>query len=147
MFMISQSMLREAKAFLCWDIFKDLSVQLMPLQKSTAFYFPPQNDLHSIVLFYLKDNEDFSEPLFLLFHEAGHVQQFRKIGDKEKYHKNLQASNGKDRMAFEQDAWDDAFMLFEQFLKTRNIESKELTDSFRRFSQTCINSYAVPTER
>ena len=54
--------------------------------------------------------------------------------------------NGEPRM-IELTAWDDAFMLFEQFLKTRNIESKELTDSFRRFSQTCINSYAVPTER
>jgi hypothetical protein len=145
--MIPRFLLFQAKAFLCWDVFDDLAVQLVPLQTAAAFYFPPQNNLHSIVLFYSDECADYSRPLFLLFHEAGHIQYFRNTGGEEKYYKKLQSPNGNERMEFERFAWDEALVIFKQFLEKNNIEINELLVSFSLFAQSCIQSYAEPVEK
>ncbi len=145
--MISRSDLHEAKAFLCWDVFENLSVQLVALQDAAAFYFPPQNHLHSIVLFYNDDCDDFSEPLFMLFHEAGHVKQFDKLGIPKKYDEFLQAPNGRRRMTFEQQAWDEALILFKQFIdKKAELDKGMLLSAFYDYSHLCIRSYASSAE-
>ncbi len=77
--MIPKSLLDAAKAFLCWDVFPDLAIQLVALQNAVAYYYPPGGGLQSIVLFYDPAQRDFSEPLFLLFHEAGHACQWRQM--------------------------------------------------------------------
>lgn len=141
--MISRSVLYDAKAFLCWDVFDNLSVQLVPLETSAAFYYPPNNEAHSIVLFYEIDQPDFSESLFLLFHEAGHAQQCQKLDDREVSARKLQMPNGPERAAFEQLAWAEARTLFIQFLEKQQIKVDDLLSAFTEFSNFCIESYKV----
>lgn len=144
--MVPKSLLFEAKAYLCWDLFDDLSIQLIPMHKATAYYFPPHNDRQSILLFYDDKSLDFSEALFLLFHEAGHVVQFKQPGGKADHDRCTQIPNGTERIAFEQRAWDAAALMLEKFLNKQRVESRALIGSLRRFSQSCIQSYAAPEE-
>lgn len=144
--MISRSILHVAKAFLCWDVFKNLSIQLVPLQDAAAFHFPPQNHFHSIVLFYQQGLKDYSESLFMLFHEAGHVMHYKNLSDPIEYEKLLQAPSGRSRMAFEQQAWDEALLLFRRFLKRADLDEGELLPLFATYSRLCISSYSSGTE-
>jgi hypothetical protein len=136
---VSKTTLTDAKAFLCWENFDDLAIQLVPLQQTAAFYFPPAADTHSIVLFYDKNLQDFSEPLFLLFHEAGHRQQHAL--NRELFDESIKIPNGPQRQDFEQQAWQVARRLFQQFVQNAQLDKSILTD-FDQFAKKSINSYS-----
>lgn len=136
---MSKSILAEAKAFLCWDIFDDVAIQLVPLQGSAAFYVPPHSDVHSILLFYDQHDDDFSEPLFLLFHEAGHRKQIESLG--KEFDENIALPNGPKRQEFEQEAWRLARSLFNEFIDAKNLDAI-LIEQFDQFAQKSVNSYS-----
>ena len=104
---IGKSILNAAKAFLCWDMFPDLTIQLVPTQEAISYFHPPF-DKSTIVLFYQKDSRDYSTPLFLLFHEIGHYIQFEKMKKSRKeslFWQNINTPTGNSRIAFEQESW------------------------------------------
>ncbi|MBN2102649.1 hypothetical protein JW835_01250 [bacterium] len=140
--MISFEVIKQAKAFLCWDCYKDLSIQLIPIRESLAYYYPPAQ-MGSIVLFYNPDAEDFTTLLYLLFHEAGHHSQQKswlKNNKSEAYWKTIQTPTGSDKMEFEKESWDRGRNLFQKFLQKENINI-ELLDNFDSFSIQQIKTY------
>lgn len=145
--MISRSHLFEAKAFLCWDAFDDLFIQLVPLQNAAGYYFPPDNEHHSIILFYDDKLRDFCEPLFLLFHEAGHAVVYSQMYNGEKHRQELQRHKGPLRAAFEKRAWEEAELLFVRFVEKIGIGECKVIDAFKDFSRSCINSYSIGCEK
>ena len=131
-------MLNEAKAFLCWDALPNLSIQLVPIQKSVAYYFPPNRELDSILLFYDAHQHDFSESIFLLFHEAGHAQQYERLG--KIFHNMISVPNGKERRSFEREAWSFAKILFEKFVTKFDLENS-LLEKFDQYAAMSLDSY------
>ena len=136
---ISKAALDDAKSFLCWDVFTDLAVQLVPVLKETAYYYPADNEVDSIILFYNFDGEDSSEPLFLLFHEAGHKQQAGRMG--EKFREMMEIPNGVQRQDFEREAWRFARQLFIEYVEHHNLDENVL-EKFDQCAQKSINSYS-----
>jgi hypothetical protein len=141
--MISKALLDAAKAFLCWDVFPDLAIQLVPLQHAVAYYYPPGSSLHGIVLFYDPAQRDFSEPLFLLFHEAGHACQWLQMqagGQEELFHSLMGLDKGPGKVAFETEAWRLGKELFMQFAGSRDL-GPGLSGRFESYGQKCVTSY------
>jgi len=144
MLRINKSLLETAKAFLCWDVFNELAIQLVPLNKATAYYFPPQNHLHSIIVFYQERQKDFSEPLFLLFHEAGHILQrkhLEKLGREENFTVLMNLDKGAEKVSFERDAWELAEPLFDRFIEKENLPQKEMKARFKKYQEKSLHSY------
>lgn len=142
--MIPKSVLFDAKAFLCWDSFEDLSIQLVPVQNSAAYYYPPDNKYHSLVIFYNDQLADFCEPLFLLFHEAGHVLQWKKYkaeGALFSFYENINLSTGFEKQNFEKQAWEKGRELFVKFSKQQTL-SHTLIDEFDAYAKRSVSSYA-----
>ena len=75
-----------------------MSIQLIPLTQSIAYYVPP-TDRHTILLFYDANQHDFAQALFLLFHEAGHKMQ-RDI-DSNVFQQMVDIPKGEMRQKFE----------------------------------------------
>ena len=140
MALVSKSTLADAKAFLCWENFDDLAIQLVPLQQAAAFYVPPNPDVHSILLFYDQNKEDLSEALFLLFHEAGHRRQFEALH--KKFDDMTAIPNGPQRQLFEEEAWRSAQLLFHEFITRHNLDLQHL-QAFDAYARHAVNSYAV----
>ena len=141
--MINKSDLDAAKAFLCWDVFSDLAIQLMPLQNAAAYYYPPGGGLQSIVLFYDPAQRDFSEPLFLLFHEAGHACQWRQMvahRQGELFSRLIALDKGPKKAAFEGEAWRLGQKLFEKFAASHGLTDR-LYDQLREYGRCCAASY------
>ncbi len=142
--MVEQSILFEAKAFLCWDKFPQLAIKLIPVQDEVAFFYPPSKEVSTINLFYNPGKKDLSRPLFLLFHEAGHFVQWQNYSfknmEKEFVH-HINLDRGKQKADFEREAWDIARKLILEFLKKLKLMSDELEQHFDLFSKTCISSY------
>ena len=142
--MIPISLLNEAKAFLSWDIFDNLSIQLVPLQSAVAYHYPPDNRNHSIVVFYDSKSRDFSEPVFYLFHEAGHAMQFEHHSSNKQvsfFHSRLALDKGPERREFEQQAWDLGRHLFIRFLAKQDLDADKLLDHYDKFSRHCLDTY------
>ena len=143
--MVPKSLLISTKEFLCWEAMENLSIQLVPIQRAVAYFYPPLNDYSSIVLFYQTLTDDYSEPLFLLFHEAGHAQQWRDyvIGNKaELFRRMLDLDKGPEKLAFEKEAWDLGKRLLLAFSTKRQLADDELCKSFDRYAERCLQSYA-----
>jgi hypothetical protein len=141
--MTPKALLDAAKAFLCWDVFPDLSIQLVPLQSAVAYYYPPGNGLHSIVLFYDPAQHDFSEPLFLLFHEAGHACQCHALQEKNlggQFERLMALDTGPDKASFESEAWRLGKELFIKFAGRRNL-GPGLLERFESYCRHCVQSY------
>jgi hypothetical protein len=140
--MINRDTLNDAKAFLCWDVLPSLSVQLAEKQGAVSFFFPPSN--HSLaVVFFEKDSCDFSEPLFLLFHEAGHCLQHREaVADSKEneFWEHLEQPTGGDRVLFEGDGWKRGNSLFETFVERKNLP-KALISQYNAFGKRSAESY------
>lgn len=136
--MIGRTVLNDAKAFLCWDALPPLFIQLVPLQKAVAYYFPPSHDSHSIVLFYDAGQCDFSESLFLLFHEVGHVQQQRILG--QAFHAMLSEPGAK-RQDFEREAWQCGRMALQTFIEKHALDEALLL-AFDAYAERSVASYA-----
>jgi hypothetical protein len=140
--MISISILSEAKAFLSWEVFDNLSIQLVPLQSAVAYHYPPGNRNHSIVVFYDPEDRDLSKPVFYLFHEAGHAMQYEHhSSEREFFHSRMALDRGPERREFEQQAWDLGRHLFIRFLAKQNLEADVLLDRYDEFSQLCLDTY------
>jgi len=142
--MISKSVLTSAKAFLCWDVFKNLSVQLVPVHNAVAYYYPPQNAHHGIVLFYTPGAPDLCEPLFLLFHEAGHARQWAELcaqNRKDYFQEMIDRDKGTEKMTFEKEAWDTGRRLLEQFLRKEQLDATVLA-KYDLYGKACLLSYS-----
>lgn len=141
--MLPKSILDAAKAFLCWDVFPDMAIQLVALQSTAAFYYPPDNGLQSIVAFYDPQLQDFTEPLFLLFHEAGHACQWRQMkqeGQGELFARCMGLDKGAQKAAFERGAWRLGSGLFVQFSRSQGLSTR-LYDQFTAYGRRCAASY------
>ncbi len=141
--MVPKSILDQAKAFLCWDAFPDLAVQLVPLQSAAAFYFPPGGTLQAIVVFYDGRLRDFTEPLFLLFHEAGHALQRRRLAERgagDLFARCMALDRGSRRAAFERRAWRLGGKLFAQFAEAGGLSSR-LLEKYAEYGGSCAASY------
>lgn len=142
--MVGKSILFEAKAFLCWDKFPQLAIKLVPIQDEVAFFYPPSRDASSVVLFYNPKNKDFSRPLFLLFHEAGHFQQWQNYeskGNENAFMRNINLDRGKQKADFEREAWDIGRSLILEFLEKIKLPNERLLEKLELFAEECISSY------
>jgi hypothetical protein len=141
--MITKSILEEAKAFLCWDTFSDLAIQLVELQSATAYFYPKTNEQSTIIVFYRSLNPDFSKPLFLLFHEAGHFLQFqewKKNGRELDYWKMVNTATGGLKIKFEEESWDWGKDLIKDFIQKKNMDISILKE-YEHFALESIETY------
>lgn len=141
--MISKSILNQAKSFLCWEKFSDLSITLIQLDHAIGFYYPPKTALHTILLFYEKNQNDFTKPLCLLFHEAGHLVQYNqydKTGTKNQYQEHLNSRDTDQRLKFEEDAWRLGKSLFTEFCARYQIGT-HLIEDYDSYQKECLNTY------
>jgi hypothetical protein len=140
---ISKELLVSAKAFLCWEAVENLSVQLVPVQNAVAYYYPPQNVHHAIVIFFQPSASDFSEPLFLLFHEAGHALQYMRLCEQNRedyFQKMIDLDRGIEKMDFEKEAWAAGRDLLLRFLQKKALDLNLLA-KFDLYSRACTLSY------
>ena len=143
--MASKSVLDHAKAFLCWDKFPDLSIQLVELGGAVAYFYPPTNQRASIVVFYKSHSNNFQEPLFLLFHEIGHFLQFcefKKRRSLRKYRTLMEAVEGQEKVAFEEQAWKLGQEVLSEFLQHEGLQDEGLLGEYVSYSQRCVDTYA-----
>ena len=139
--MINKSILFHAKSFLCWDKFPELSIKLIPIQDSVGFFYPPQDNFSTIVLFYNAESKDFTEPLCLLFHEVGHYLQWELSGSIEKFSKLIDLDKGKEKIAFEQQAWTRGEELFKEFLEKEKINKDILLEKYSELKDVSLATY------
>lgn len=121
---MTKSVLDRAKAFLCWDVFPGLSVQLVEVQEAVSYYYPPGAG-SAIILFYDSGLTDFSKPLFNLFHEAGHHARYLQMKDDAKedaFMKVLDTSSGPERAAFEKQAWEEGRRFLIRFIGKEGLD-------------------------
>jgi len=142
--MIAKTVLDHAKAYLCWDRFPDLSIQLVALRKSVGYFYPPTNKRSSILLFYNIECRDFKEPLFFLFHEVGHYCQyceFRKQRKLRYYQRLIEAVEGNEKYSFETQAWKLGLGIFKDFLHRECIPKEGLLLEYSDFSEKSVRTY------
>jgi len=142
--LVSENMLKEAKSYLCWNVFEQLSVQLIPIQDATAYYVPPVNPFHSIMVFYERRQKDFSHSLFLLFHEAGHVKQWKESDlqqNNEKFFEKINLDKGTEKQEFECKAWHYGRELLETFLRDYDYNTDNILQHYDEYADKCIKSY------
>jgi hypothetical protein len=140
--MVSKSILDRAKAFLCWDRFPDLCVQLVALEGAVSYFHPPSR-LGTILVYYDKKNKDFSAPLFLLFHETGHYVQYRKYreaGREKSFWEKVNTPTGDEKTSFEREGWALGRELFGQFVELQGL-NPSLTENYDRFAGEHTKSY------
>ncbi len=142
--MISKSVLTSAKAFLCWDSLENLSIQLVPVQNAVAYYYPRQNAFHTIVLFYDESLQDFSKPLFLLFHEVGHAIQWlelKKARQEQHFSDMMDSDKGEQKVIFEQQAWTLGRSLLYRFIDKEDL-SFDVLERYDQYGTACVQSYS-----
>ena len=136
---ITQALLFEAKAYLCWNANKDLSIQLVPDDKIPAYFIPKNNTMNSIILFYKGDGTDIAGSFFLLFHEAGHLQQFNE--NPETFQNMMNCDNGANKQHFEKQAWQNGRELLHQFLQAQQLHATDILDKYDHFADQALRSY------
>ncbi len=144
--MINKSVLFEAKAFLCLDKFPELSIKLIPIEDAVAFFYPPVKDVSTIIVFYNKQSGDFSQPLYLLFHEVGHFKQWLSLSEQnqeDEFWKLIELDKGEKKLQFEHEAWDYGEILLNEFFKQNEVNNVELIRYYKRFSEQCLLTYAI----
>jgi len=137
------NLLKEAKAFLCWDVFPQLAIQLTPAQHATAYYYPPSAH-HSIVVFYLDSPDSHKEAFCLLFHEAGHLvqQQHYAQSDRENdFIAMLNLDKGPVKQRFERQAWDFGRELLQQFLSGKKIATAIVLKQYDLYADKSLDTY------
>ena len=141
--MLSKAILDQAKAFLCWEIFDSLNIQLIELSLPAAHFFPASSTQNTIVIFFEGGTSDFSRPFFLLFHEAGHCKQllqWRKQGREEDFRRAVNDVSGSKRINFEKESWLLGKDLLEQFICERGISAGVL-EQYDHFATQSITTY------
>jgi hypothetical protein len=142
--MINQPVLFEAKAFLCWDKFPNLSIKLIPIDKAAAFFYPPTKDVSTINLFYEKDTKDFSQAICLLFHEAGHFKQWQNLSAKNRvadFWHIINLDKGDQKIQFEREAWKFGEDLLGEFMVKINIGQNILINVYKSYAEQSIRTY------
>jgi hypothetical protein len=140
--MIRKETLNQAKAFLCWDTFPGLTIQLIEMQEAVSFFYPPSKK-HTIIQYYERGKDDFSIPLFQLFHEAGHFLQFTKLqqeGGETDFWKAVDQPAGRERYAFEKESWILGRNLFSEFLNRVDL-SASLLNEYDLYAGRSVESY------
>ena len=132
---LKKTVLDNAKAFLCWTKFPDLTIQLIEQDQAVGYFVPP-SERGTIYLFYEKKLNDFSNALFLLFHEAGHYLQF--LRDKEVT--PFLAPLSEEQIRHEEEAWDFGRSLLIEFFEAQEISTDRL-NQYDLFSKICIGTY------
>lgn len=125
--MISKATLDKAKAFLCWDRFPDLSIQLVAMQEAVAYFYPPTNR-STIIVYYNRGSKDFALPLFFLFHEAGHYIQYIDMDNPEQFDRMMNLQHGREKQSFEKTAWLQGRKLLNEFIEKENLDTSFLSD-------------------
>ncbi len=139
---IGKSILDAAKAFLCWDMFPDLTIQLVEMQETVSYFHPP-GDRSTILLFYPKEKRDYSIPLFSLFHEIGHYTQYeqmKKAGNEPLFWENINTPTGHSRVAFERESWHKGKVYFKQFIEKNSLHPS-LLSAFDQYAKMSVESY------
>ncbi len=142
--MISQSVLFDAKAFLCWEKFPNLSIKLIPIEAAIAFFYPPTKDISSIKLFYQKNTKDFSQALCLLFHEAGHFKQWQNLsdqGNEEEFWERMNLDKSERKVDFERDAWRIGQELLSEFLAKIDVDKNILINVYKLYAAQSLTTY------
>lgn len=142
--MISQAVLFEAKSFLCWDKFPDLSIKLIPIEGPVAFFYPPTTDHSTINLFYETQTQDLSQALCLLFHEAGHCSQWQKFWAHDctkEFWDFINLDKGESKIAFEREAWDFGRELLKEFLSKINMDQNILMNVYKSYAAQSLLTY------
>ena len=142
--MLPKRILDQAKAFLCWDSFPDLTIKLVPLQEPVAFYYPPSPTYNTIVVFYPILCRDFSSPVFLLFHEIGHYLQFheyRQQGREAIFWNLVNTIDGPQKIRFESDSWERGAVLFKKFLEQLGLFDRDLLKQYEHYAAQSITTY------
>jgi hypothetical protein len=124
-------------------MFPDLAIQLVALQHAVSYYYPPGGSLQSIVLFYDPAQHDFSEPLFLLFHEAGHACQWRQMQEGSRsdlFARLMTLDAGPEKVSFEAEAWRLGQNLFRGFGEKKGL-GPELAEQLAAYGRHCTESY------
>ncbi len=145
MLRVGHEILARAKAFLCWERFPALAVQLVQVDGPVAYFFAPHADRAAIVLF-SPPQQEVGEALFLLFHEAGHYLQygeFAESGRAGEYWRLVDCPMGEERRAFEAEAWKRGRVLFAEFVHTCVPDRPELLDEFDACARAKLASYEV----
>lgn len=139
---MNKSVLEKAKAFLCFDVFPGLSIQLVAMREAVSYYYPPF-ERSTIIVYYGIGISDFSTPLFHLFHEAGHHANFlrkKNENDVDAFHHALDNPTGSIRIEFEKQAWEEGRRLLMQFIEKEPMESA-LIESYDVYARKSINTY------
>ncbi|UCE06794.1 MAG: hypothetical protein JSW07_01760 [bacterium] len=142
--MISQTVLFEAKAFLCWDKFPHLSIKLIPIDEVSAFFYPPAKDILTINLFYEKRTHDFSRAIFLLFHEAGHLRQWQYLSAQaraDEFWHFTHLDKGDQKIRFEREAWNYGEELLSEFLVKINMDQNNLINVYKSYAKQSLLTY------
>lgn len=142
--MISQSILFEAKAFLCWNKFPKLSIKLIPIDEAIAFFYPPAKDILTINLFYEKHTRDFSYALCLLFHEAGHVMQWQNLSAQnrtDEFWCSINRDKGDQKIRFEREAWNYGKELLSEFMAKISMDQNILINVYKSYAEQSLLTY------
>ncbi len=142
--MINQSILFQAKSFLCWERCPGLSIKLVPIQETVAFFYPPQSEVASVVLFYKETANNLTDPLCLLFHEAGHYLQWlsaRKARREEDFTKFINLDKGKEKIDFEREAWKIGQEMLIEFLNKEKLEMNLVLAIFFEIMNRSLQTY------
>ena len=140
--MVSKEILNQAKAFLCWDTFPGLTVQLIEMREAVAFFYPPSKK-PTIIQYYERGTDDCSIPLFHLFHEAGHYLQFAGLqeeGGAPDFWTIIEQPTGKERYNFEKESWTLGRDLFSKFLNKCKLSPLLLND-YDQYANRSVESY------
>ena len=133
-----------AKAFLCWDEFPHLSIKLIPIDEAVAFFYPPARDLVTINLFYERAARDFKKPLFLLFHETGHLiqwQNFSKRNEQDQFWRLIELDKGKHKIEFERAAWSNGERLIVKFIEKIKLDHSGIIEEYQKYGEQCLLTY------
>lgn len=145
--MATKQVLDQAKAFLCWDTFPDLTIKLIPIEQPVAFYTPPTANRHTITLFYPVHCDNYWPLLFLLFHEIGHYRQFQAACDRGKevhFWECVNMVTGEEKLAFEVESWELGKPLLTDFLSHYHFSEKsqkDVIEQYRSYAAHCLKSY------
>ena len=142
--MINRTILFQAKSFLCWDKCPGMSIKLVPIQESVAFFYPPLEDDASVILFYNTTAMNLTNPLCFLFHEAGHYWQWvkaRRAGKLDDFNKMIQLDKGEDKVDFEREAWIFGQEMLVEFLKKENIGTMTVLAQYFKLMSKSLETY------
>ena len=140
--MINKATLDQAKAFLCWDRFTDLTVQLVETTDSVSYFYPPSSR-STIIVTYRKGASDFCRPLFRLFHETGHYLQFealQKSGRETEFWEIVDTPTGPPKVGFEKNSWAIGKKVLKQFIRNHGLRDSLLRE-YDEYAKLCAQTY------